>query len=663
MNWIKLLHQEEENKNFKRYCEIAEDIILSDDLNFSPVLISQIQARRDLYLNRLIKDRSQKIQVLHILEKLYPESLNILEKCCPSLNEFIHSHAIHNDLMCSNPSVAIQDKILDISITKSKDLRILWDDDYKTDIQDIYCFQVLLEGDFQITPLRPKSHHQATKDSYDDVFELDNEFMPIFIVCANNGLGSVESVYSIPFPSALRGSYHYAELVSCCSEFHGIAAINQFSQNFIQNQESQHIQKIFIASQNYDVGLVYSNEDFRRWISIVHDIKIQKYFPPDAGDNNVLCLPQDSFPTLALVINGFTSSSISESIESSDILIVDDADYQPLYKVSAKTPKSFTEQASEKLAVFPYIANQSIKFHTDTLLSVLQTSNNAPLSLYPPRNPILNFDHNESSNQLNTEGILVIVKVADVSSVTDEFLLSLAHQQNINLSRIVFFTNAKSENKLKMQYKNFAAKWQLNVKATFNCDQDYLHLILRKSSNVLFINPYIILQDPNTLRTLSDNIRKYQSFTSGCMLNHLQSAQKYQLYFNNTAGLYLSLDSYCDTGRVTLEAKNIIKSLPPTDICVLSNHYDLCLFDSKLLLSYQFNHNHLDHLELFLAQVSCQALLNGERNVCSTKVCANYLRSPTLNMSIIVDSKTSRYIVDNISNLTSKVTSFSKLIS
>ena len=147
------------------------------------------------------------------------------------------------------------------------------------------------------------------------------------------------------------------------------------------------------------------------------------------------------------------------------------------------------------------------------------------------------------------------------------------------------------------------------------------------------------------------------------MLNHLQSAQKYQVYFNNTAGLYLSLDSYCDTGRATLDAKNIIKSLPPTDICVLSNHYDLCLFNSKLLLSYEFNHKHLDHLELFLAQISCQALLNGERNVCTTKVCANYLRSPTLNMSLTVDSQTSRFIVDNLSSLISRVTSFCKLIS
>ena len=160
----------------------------------------------------------------------------------------------------------------------------------------------------------------------------------------------------------------------------------------------------------------------------------------------------------------------------------------------------------------------------------------------------------------------------------------------------------------------------------------------------------------------SDNQKKYQSFSSGCMLNHLQSAQKHQLYFNNSAGLYLSLDSYCDTGRAILQAKYITKSLPPTDICVLSNHYDLALYDSKSLQRYQFNCNHLEHLELFLAQASCEALLNGEHNVCTTKVCANYLRSPTLNMSLTVDPKTSRYIVDNLSSFMNKTTSFSILM-
>ena len=158
------------------------------------------------------------------------------------------------------------------------------------------------------------------------------------------------------------------------------------------------------------------------------------------------------------------------------------------------------------------------------------------------------------------------------------------------------------------------------------------------------------------------NLKKYQSFSSGCLLSHLQSAQKQQLFFNNSAGLHLSLNSYSETRRVVLQAKNIIKSLPPTEICVVSNHFDLVLYDSKLLLSKKLEHHHLNNLELFLVQACCEALMNGAHNVCTTRVCANYFRSPTLNMSLTLDAQTSQNIVNNLSGLLNKVSLFSNLL-
>ena len=135
-----------------------------------------------------------------------------------------------------------------------------------------------------------------------------------------------------------------------------------------------------------------------------------------------------------------------------------------------------------------------------------------------------------------------------------------------------------------------------------------------------------------------------------------------QLFFNTSAGLYLSLNSYCETGRIALQARNIVKALPPTEIYVLSNHYDLGLYDSKLLLSNQFDHNNLNNLELFLVQASCHALINGAHNVCTTKICATYFQSPTLNMSLSVDAETSKNIINNLSSLLSKATSISHLL-
>ena len=92
------------------------------------------------------------------------------------------------------------------------------------------------------------------------------------------------------FPSALRGSYHYAELVDCCSEYTGFSAVDQFSKNLFM-LEYLRVQQITIIPRNYDIGLLYSNEDFRRWVNIVHNIEIEKDCSFNCN-NNVLYLPQ-----------------------------------------------------------------------------------------------------------------------------------------------------------------------------------------------------------------------------------------------------------------------------------------------------------------------------------------------------------------------------------
>ena len=83
---------------------------------------------------------------------------------------------------------------------------------------------------------------------------------------------------------------------------------------------------------------------------------------------------------------------------------------------------------------------------------------------------------------------------------------------------------------------------ELENKSVFNCEPEYLNSLMKKIPATLFVNQYIILQDPNTLKMLADNLQRKQSFSSGCMLSHLQSAKKKQLYFNNSTGLYLSFN-------------------------------------------------------------------------------------------------------------------------
>ena len=662
MSLIQQLHQEEKNKNYQKFCEIADEILCGDELIGSPVLMQQIQARRNFYLDQLFNQRSRSIKTFHILEKIDPDNREVLKKCCPGLIDPIELQGNENNLLRSrqSASIGIKHKLIDVSITKRKELRLSWDKDHKKEGQDIYCFQARLETEFSITPLRRKASRNSSDGCTDDLLELDNEFMPIFIIWFDEVESIVDSVKCIPFPSALRGAYHYSELVDCCNQFSGISAIDEFTKGFIEIGEVQKIQEILISPENYDIGIVYGNEDFRRWINVVHDIKIVQKLSHD--HQNVLFLPENSYPTLSLIINGFTTLITTESCEPSNILVVDDSDYEPLYKLSAKTPKYENAQKHAHNIVLPFICSHNKKFQTETILALLQSTNHAHLALHPPRNPISNFENYDFPAALENPEILVIVNITEASSVTDEFLLSLVFQQNIHISRFIFLANAKDEEKLKVRYKTLAAKWNWKIKCSINVDADYLQLVMRKTPNILFINQYIILQDPNTLRILADNLKKYQAFSTGCLLSHLQSAKKQQLFFNNSAGLYLSLNSYSETGRIILEARNIIKSLPPTEICVLSNHFDLGLYDSKLLLSNRLENHQLTNIEQFLVQASCEALVKGFHNVCTTKVCANYLRSPTLNMSLTLNAEMSQNIITNLSSLLNKITSFSNLL-
>ena len=662
MSLIQQLHQEEKDKNYKKFCDIADEILGGEELVISPALMRQIQAKRDFYLDKLFNKRSNLIKPSHILKKIKLSDLSALQKCCPGLNGLSDLKESENNFLSheQSPSSTIEDNLLDVIITKRKELKVVWDDEFGVNEQDIYYLQVLLESEFTITPLIRKATRQPGGDNQNVLLELDNEFMPIFIVFFDNVHSVVNSVKCIPFPSALRGAYHYAELVDSCSELSGISAVDEFTKNFIDVSADQRIEQISISSENYDMGLVYSNEDFRRWISNVHGISIKKETLSD--NNNILFLPENSYPTISLIVNGFVRSCTSESFESAKILIVDDSDYEPLYKLSAKTPEQITQDKRLNKCVFPWIGNQSKKIQTESVLSVLQSTNHSHLSLHPPRSPISNFQDYSSSSESTSPEILVVVNVTETAAVTEEFLLSLVFQQNVSICRFIFLVNSNHEDKLKAKYKTLALKWNWKIKCSLNCDVDYFLLITRKTPNILFINQYIILQDPNTLRILADNLEKYQSFSSGCMLSHLQSAQKQQLFFNTSAGLYLSINSYSETGRIVLQAKNIVKSLPPTEIYVASNHYDLALYDSKLLLSNQFDRNDLDNLELFLVQASCQSLINGTHNVCTTKVCATYFQSPTLNMSLSIDAETSKNVINNLSSLLNKATSISHLL-
>ena len=364
MDLIRRLY-EEENKNYKEFCDIAEEVLTSEKTLRPAILMRQIQERKDFYQKKLSNQYPKKIEVSHIIKKLDADSLLVLKKCCPHFSN-ISSFQFHEHSDSSCQLVNNKDRIRDLSITKKKELKISWNPDYKA-CNNVFYFQVLLESEFGISQLRQKFSSQPSEGWTTDLLELENEFMPLFIVYMDQSLGVINSVNLIPFPSALRGSYHYAELVNDCSEFSGISAIDEFTRNFINAPEEKKIETISIYSGNSDIGIVYSNEDFRRWINIIHNISIVKKRLPSS--DNVLMLPPNSYPTISLILNGFTRFCESTSLETSNILITDDSDYT---YIVVKLPLGYRKNNVGQ-EILPSIINHGLTTNTETVLSILQS--------------------------------------------------------------------------------------------------------------------------------------------------------------------------------------------------------------------------------------------------------------------------------------------------
>ena len=127
--------------------------------------------------------------------------------------------------------------------------------------------------------------------------------------------------------------------------------------------------------------------------------------------------------------------------------------------------------------------------------------------------------------------------------------------------------------------------------------------------------------------------------------------------------MYLSINQYAQTGRVILEAKNLTSSLLPTDIKVLSNHYDFSLFNKDILVSEIKDSSHTDDISLILSHACCRQAAMGKHNVCTTRICASYIKSPTPNMSIMLDRENTRYIIDNLNHINDITTTVVELLS
>ena len=136
-------------------------------------------------------------QISDIIKKIDSDVIQVLKRCCPGLTDVIRLPDNYDKSTVLDQLSQNIDKPLDAVITKRKELKIFWSDERKDLDTDIYYFQALLETEFKIIPLRCFISREEGDEGRYDLLELDNEFMPLFIVYFNKVARVVDSVKCI----------------------------------------------------------------------------------------------------------------------------------------------------------------------------------------------------------------------------------------------------------------------------------------------------------------------------------------------------------------------------------------------------------------------------------------------------------------------------------
>ncbi|MCB4393865.1 hypothetical protein FZZ91_00645 [Synechococcus sp. HB1133] len=657
MKILEKLQNEEKNGNIEEYCKIADIILSQKESPFSPLTLRHIEERKNYYLK---KQLCAYIKEGDIINSLNPWDFEALKKCCPNM-DFGQERSKNPNEVKYTPLGSVLNNIY---ISKEKFLNISWLEDSTEVVETEYhIMQAMLSSEFKVIPLRRKYSRKLIGEKK-EVIELENEFMPLFIISMNKDTKAVINLQCIAFPSTLPGGYHYSELADECGELSLMESIDRFKLKTINEVNKNKLQGIVMESDQYDVGIGFTHEDFRKWITVVHGIQIFHQCT-SSNTNFVLSLPQKTYPTISLIINGLYITQFRDTNHSVGILIVHESDFEPLYKISASFPVDITAAKPDGIGIGPFFIDN------------IPTSNSSDGSSVPSicifpdntKTPLLSHINDHSYNKLidnqsiANKNLYILVLIDQPQDLLEEFILAIAQQKVVNINQYIFYLRSSSDQSiLDMRLQEIFESWELDFKYIMISSLNQINSHISDDSNLLVINQNIILQNNFTLAMLSLNLIRYNAFSSGCMLSHLKPNKNTELYDNQCVGLYPSFRNYSQSGRISLEARNLTSSLFPMEINVLSNHYDLCLFDSSSFNLNSLKHQYSSNLPLFLMQLSCYASIDGKQNVCSTKVSAQYACSPTLDMSHMLDLDTTNSIMQNLTKFSRSFSRIQKLL-
>ncbi|ABB33924.1 hypothetical protein [Synechococcus sp. CC9605] len=659
MQFLKELHELERDKRYKEYCSLAEKILKEEKNNISPTNSLHIRKRRDYYLAKLIQRENQNFEIKTILDSLSNENLEILKKCCPGFADEKDGKENKKQI----EKLITRNTLISTSITKNKNLKVKLEPAGKSlKTSGYYFYQALLTPDLKLKQLKSQSEGEF-QGLETVVVSLDNEFMPIFIIDANSDHNEINDLEIIYFPSLIPGGYHYSELVDAYNEFGIIESLNKYTNKLRDTPNKCKIDYLLMKTGHQDIGIGYANEDFRKWIKEVHGIKILKEYDPNC-QGTTLAIPQKAYPTISTIVNGIVKVIDSDmDVDSVDILITNEYDSNPLYKLQASFPKRQTESLKETNDSYPYLISKKASENPqykdiEGPICICPGENKVPYSAHP----VLPYDilKEEDINPAN-KALIILVNTDKPENITEEMILSIHHQSQVRTKKIVFKSNSNNINKLRKRMVKILKEWQIIIDFDIITDVKQLASIIDNKSHILFINENIVLQDSNVISILQSNLNKYNAFSSGCILSYLSSSKKGELYENISCGMYPTFNSFSQSGRLALVAKNLTSFLYSSEINVLSNHYDFCLYNSETILAEIRRNEVVSDLNQFLVQLSCKAVLAGKNNVCSTRLSVQYINYPTINSTITIDRSLTEDIISNFIRIEKQVTNIKEL--
>ena len=658
MSLMEKLRQAEVHKNHDKYIDIAANILERGDGKYPNVLLNVIKERRDYYILRRLARPFSSLTLADILVQLKLEDWQILKKSCPGIEKSLPDLGIQNGNLLPFRQCYVED----VSITKSKHLMIT-SSAQRSEKINLGLFQFRLSSDFSIVQLKAKSTYKNIH-RIEERFVLDNEFMPIFAVCLDNSSSELVTVKCFPFPSVLRGGYHYIEMVDLFGQLSGIDAINAFSRHVLEQTRNNVIKNIFVQTNNYDAGIVYCNEEFRKWITEIHGISVILKFDKKNA-SNLLCLPPKTYPTISNIVNGPDRSASISTIESSNIFVVDESNYNPNYKIVAATFSPILGDLEvHKFSTPFYLENlESSSHHLKMKIipsCILQSSTKSPSALHPPQDPTREIFVKNAIDK--SQSIIAIIDVNDLDSITEEFILAISGQKGVNLQALVFIVQNSRASGLKNIVDKIFKKWRVNLKIHFASTYRETQKMLRGTSCVLCIDSFVLMQNLYTLKILQANLQKFSAFSSGCLLNHMQIKKGNVTYDSLTVGMQLSINNYVQTRQISLESKNIAAFLLPTEIKVIANNHDLTLYDTDSLLDKIEKYDNINDFKTIIMSMACNNSSIGKVSICTTKISSSYIRPPVTNSMFRLDRESTNLISNNLSKILTENTNIVQLL-